>query len=141
MGIGAIMKRSIFAVIGIAALMLLIPAGLSASTQRHTKVICLDEQTFKGEYRYQPHHCIFHKRHAPNAEAYFVRTTHDHWHSWGPKRARGHGQATSSMIGPTRVKIKLFDPIKRCGHRVFSKAIFSSPKFGTSNTLKIDVCA
>jgi hypothetical protein len=100
----------------------------------------LDEQTYQGEYRYQPHHCIFHKRHAPNAEAYFVRTKHDHWTTWGSNRARGSGQAIASMTGPTKVDITLSHPVSRCGHRVFSVARFTSPRFGTSNRLKIDVC-
>ena len=107
----------------------------------HTKVVCLDENTFKHVYKFRPHHCIFHKRHAPNAEAFFVRTKHDHWKVWRQRHARGRGTATASMVGDTPVKIKLFAPVTRCGHRVFSKAHFRFPGIGSSGTVKLSTCA
>jgi hypothetical protein len=113
----------------------------SARGQNHTKVVCLDENTFKHEYKFRPHHCIFHKRHSPNAEAFFVRTKHDRWKVWRHRHARGRGTATASMVGDTPVKIKLLAPVTRCGHRVFSKAHFRFPGIGSSGTVKLSTCA
>jgi hypothetical protein len=116
-------------------------ASSSARGRGKTKVVCLDENTFNHEARFRPHHCIFHKRHAPNAEAFFVRTKHDHWKLWHHRRARGRGTATASMTGDTRVKIRLFHPVTRCGHRVFSRAHFRFPEFHSGSTVKLSTCA
>jgi hypothetical protein len=45
----------------------------------------------------------------------------------GITAARGRGTATASMVGDTPVKIRLFHPVTRCGHRVFAKAHSSLP--------------
>jgi hypothetical protein len=116
-------------------------ASSSASARGHTKVVCLDESTFDHQTKFRPHHCIFHKRRAPNAEAFFVRTKHDRWKVWRHRHARGRGTATASMTGDTPVKIRLFHPVTRCGHRVFSRAHFRFPEFHSGSTVKLSTCA
>jgi hypothetical protein len=116
-------------------------ASSSARAHGRTKVVCVDEDSFDHDAKFRPHHCIFHKRHAPNAEAFFVRTKHDHWKVWRHRRARGRGIATASMTGDTRVKIRLFHPVTRCGRRVFSKAHFRFPEFHSGRTVKLSTCA
>ena len=106
-----------------------------------TKVVCLDETTYKREYKFRPRHCIFHERHAPKAEAFFVRSTHDRWKAWRVRYARANGSHQPSMGGPTPVRIRLFHPVTRCGHRVFSKIHFRYPRIGSGDTLKLDRCA
>ena len=115
--------------------------ALATKAGRHTKVVCLHENTFKREYKFRPHHCIFHERQSPNAEAFFVRTSHNRWKAWRSRHARGKGKHQPSMGGLTPVRIKLFHPVTRCGHRVFSKARFHFPGLGTAGTLKLDTCA
>jgi hypothetical protein len=136
--------RTIWLVAAIAAgglVILLLAQRAPATARHHTKVVCLDENTFDHEAKYRPHHCIFHKRHAPNAEAFFVRTKHDHWKVWRNRHARARGTATASMVGDTPVKIRLFHPVTRCGHRVFSRAHFRFPGIGSSGTMKLSTCA
>jgi excalibur calcium-binding domain-containing protein len=115
--------------------------GASARAGHRTKVVCLDEDTYDRKYRFRPHHCIFHQRHEPLAEAFFVRTKHDHWPVWHVRHARGKGKATASMVGTTPVKIRLSHPVTRCGHRVFSKAHFRFPGLGRSGSMSLNTCA
>ena len=115
--------------------------GSRANARDHTKVVCLDENTFNREYKFRPHHCIFHKRHSPDAEAFFVRTSHDRWKHWRKRRARGVGKAQGSMGPPTQVRIKLYRARPRCGHRVFTRARFYYPSFNHSATLHLSSCA
>jgi hypothetical protein len=85
--------------------MLLLPVGPSAGSPKSggpTKVVCLNDKTFNHEYKFRPKHCIFHKRHAPNAEAFFVRTKHDHWSVWNRQRARGKGKAKRRSYAPVQ---------------------------------------
>jgi hypothetical protein len=112
-----------------------------ANAKGHTKVVCLDENTFKHEYKFRPHHCIFHKRHSPNAEAFFVRTSHDRWKHWRNSRARGVGKSQGSMGPPTQVRIRLYRARPRCGHRVFTRARFYYPSFNHGATLRLSSCA
>lgn len=131
-------------IVALVAALLLLPVGPSAGSPRsggRTKVVCLNEKTFDHEYKVRPKHCIFHKRHAPNAEAFFVRTKHDHWSIWKRHRARGRGKAIAGMTGPTPVKIRLSKPVTRCGHRVFSRAHFRFPKLNSGGSANIDTCA
>jgi hypothetical protein len=124
--------------------MLLLPVGPSAGSPKsggRTEVVCLNDKTFNHEYKFRPKHCIFHKRHSPNAEAFFVRTKHDHWSVWNRQRARGKGKAIASMVGPTPVKISLSKPVQRCGHRVFSRAHFRFTKLNSGGGVNIDTCA
>jgi len=135
------MKLSVVVASSVIALALAVPTGLAAGKGGETKVVCINNKTFEKEYKETPRHCIFHRRHAPKAEAFFVRTKRDHWRVWGDQRARGRGRSQPSMGSSTPVKIRLSDPIKRCGHRTFSKARFRFPKVGSSATMKLDTCA
>jgi ELWxxDGT repeat protein len=109
---------------------------------RHrTEVVCLDQTTFRPEYKFRPHHCIFHKRHSPNAEAFFLRTSHNRWKVWHFGHARGKGNHQPSMGGPTPVRIRLFHPVRRCGHRVFAKGHFRFPELHHGTTIALDTCA
>jgi hypothetical protein len=136
-------RRLSLAIIVVAG-MLLLPVGPSAGSPKssgRTKVVCLNDKSFNHEYKFRPKHCIFHKRHAPNAEAFFVRTKHDHWRVWNRHQARGNGKAIASMVGPTPVKIRLSKPVQRCGHRVFSRAHFRFTKLNSGGGVNIDTCA
>ena len=143
--------RTIWLIVALGAgLMALLLLGRAAPTSHassvaksagKTKVVCLDDSSFEHKAKFRPHHCIFHKRGAPNAEAFFVRTKHDHWKVWRHRRARGRGTAIASMTGDTPVKIRLFHPVTRCGHRVFSKAHFRFPEFHSGSTVKLSTCA
>jgi hypothetical protein len=135
------MKLCLAAVCSVLALALAAPAGLASNKSGDTKVVCLDETTLKKEYKERPRHCIFHKRHSPRAEAFLVRTKRDHWSVWGNNKAKGKGRAIASMVGATPVRIRLFDPVQRCGHTAFSKGHFFFPKFGSGSTVKLDTCA
>jgi hypothetical protein len=135
------MKLSALAVCGALVLALAAPAGLAAPQRTRTEVVCLSGTTLKRQYLVRPHSCVFHRRHAPKAEAFFVRTRHDRWRLWRPHRARGRGKEIPSMGGPTLVRIRLSDPVTKCGHRVFSEAHFKFPEIGSSGSLKLDLCA
>ena len=125
------------------SLVLAAPAGIAtARSGGKTKVVCLDEQTLKPEYRVTPKHCVFHERHTPRVEADIVRTKHDHWIVWHRDNAKGRGRQQPSMGSTTPVRIRLRDPVRRCGHRVFSKAHFRYPKLGgNGSTMRLDLCA
>jgi hypothetical protein len=89
----------------------------------------------------RPRNCVFHKRHAPKAEAFFVRTRHDHWKFWRRDHAKGKGKNIPPMGAPAPVRIRLSNPVTKCGVRVFSKAHFFYPSTGNGATLKLDLCA
>jgi hypothetical protein len=134
-------KLGVIAVLGVATVALALPAG-GAGKGGETKVICLTNQGLQKEYRERPHSCIFHRRHSPKAEAFFVRTKRDHWRVWKRDVARGRGREVPPMgLHTTPVRIRLFDSVHRCGHRVFSKAHFFFPQENHGSTLKIDTCA
>jgi hypothetical protein len=135
------MKICALIVCGAIALGLAVPSVLAAPKRTETKVVCLSGTTLKRHYRVTPRNCVFHRRHAPKAEAFFVRTKHDRWESWARRHARGKGKEIPSMGGPTPVKIRLSDPVTKCGHRVFSRAHFRFPRIGSSGSLKLDLCA
>jgi hypothetical protein len=125
----------------LAVLALAAPAGIAAGKRSRTKVVCINNDTFKRQYKVTPRRCIFHMRHQPLAEAFFVRTKHDHWRSWHRRHARGHGRSQPSMGPSTKVRIRLFGTVHKCGHRVFSRAHFTFPELGSSSTMKLDLCA
>jgi hypothetical protein len=129
-------------VCGALALAVAVPSASLARGGHGTKVVCISDKTSKRVYKEEPGRCTFHKRGEPLAEAFFVRTRHDRWHAWNRHRARGKGKDVAPMGGSTtRVRIRLKDPVRQCGHRVFSKAHFFFPKTGNGTTMKLDVCA
>lgn len=130
-----------FAVCGVLALALARPAGVVAGSSHKTKVVCVNGAGNKV-YRATPKSCTFHKRGEPMAEAFFVRTRHDHWHKWTRSHARGRGRERAPMgHSTTRVRIRLSARTHVCGHHVFSKAHFFFPSTGHGATMKLDVCA
>jgi hypothetical protein len=141
------MKLSVAVLTGLAMALLVLPVALSAGSEGsaksagRTKVVCLSDKNFNPDYKFRPKHCIFHKRHSPNAEAVFVRTKHDRWRVWNRHRARGKGKAIASMIGSTPVRIELSKPVQRCGHRVFSHAHFRFPRLNHGGGMNLDTCA
>jgi hypothetical protein len=74
-------KLGVIAALGALTVALALPAG-GAGKGGETKVVCLSNQGLQKEYRETPRRCIFHKRHSPKAEAFFVRTKRDHWRVW-----------------------------------------------------------
>jgi hypothetical protein len=138
----ATMKICTATACGVLALALVAPAGMAAKRGGGTQVVCVDAKSLHREYKKRPKRCVFHRRHEPIAEAFFVRTKHDHWHTWTHRQARGRGREVPPMgHSTTPVRIKLSDPVRRCGHRVFSKAHFFFPKTGHGTTMKVDTCA
>jgi len=134
-----------FAVVtcGALALVLAVPVGFATQSKRQsTKVVCISGKNLHREYKRKPTRCTFHKRGEPMAEAFFVRTRHDHWHRWNRRHARGKGRDVTPM-GNSRppVRIRLSDPVHRCGHRVFSKAHFFFPRVDRGSSMRLDVCA
>jgi hypothetical protein len=125
------------------AVALAAPAGADAPAKRQgTKVVCISSKSAHRIYRKKPDRCTFHKHGEPMAEAFFVRTTNDHWHQWHRGHARGKGRDITPM-GNSRppVRIRLSHPVRRCGHRVFSKAHFFFPKAGHGSSMRLDACA
>jgi hypothetical protein len=134
------MKLTAFVVCALVGLVLAIPAGAAAA--HGTKVVCISQKTGKRVYQKKPERCTFHKHGEPMAEAFFVRTHDDHWRKWGRAHARGHGKERSPMgNSTTRVRIRLSHPVRRCGHRVFSRAHFFFPKTNHGSTMRLDTCA
>jgi hypothetical protein len=126
------------------AVTLAMPVGGAAAGKRsqRTKVVCVNGSGPSRDYERKPNRCTFHRRGEPFAEAFFVRTRHDHWRVWHHSHARGKGREIAPMGGAhQRVRIRLFDPVSRCGHRVFSEAHFFFPNLGSGSTMKLDVCA
>jgi endoglucanase len=117
--------------------------GQSSSRRKSgTRVLCVSSKTSRRVYRRKPQRCTFHEHGQPVAEAFLVRTRHDHWHRWHRSHARGRGREVTSM-GHTRppVRIRLSHPVQRCGHRVFVKAHFFFPKVGRGSSMRLDACA
>jgi hypothetical protein len=125
-------------VCGAVALAVAMPTGAVARSGHKTQVVC---DNGKRVYRVTPRRCTFHERGKPQAEAFFVRTRRDRWDVWHRTHARGKGKNIGTMGAKSRVRIRLKDPVKRCGHRVFSKARFNFPGQGSGATVKLDLCA
>ena len=123
-------------------LALSISALAGAKGGRGTKVVCVGAKTGHRVYRKKPGRCTFHRHGQPMAEAFFVRTVHDHWHRWHRGRARGRGRDRAPIGHSTqRVRIRLSHPVHRCGHRVFSRAHFYFPEVGRGSGMRLDTCA
>jgi hypothetical protein len=126
----------------IAVVALTAPAGIAAGKSGGTKVVCISGSDQHREYKRKPTRCTFHKRGEPLAEAFFVRTRHDHWRRWSRAHARGKGRDVTPMGNSNPpVRIRLSDPVRRCGHRVFSKAHFFFPRVNRGSTMRLDLCA
>jgi hypothetical protein len=124
------------------ALAVAVPSASVARSGHATKVVCISQKSGKRVYRERPERCTFHKRGEPMAEAFFVRTKDDHWHVWSRSSARGKGKEPTPMGGgEVRVRIRLKHPVRKCGHRVFSRAHFFFPKTNHGTTMALDVCA
>jgi hypothetical protein len=137
------MKLCVVVACCIAAVAIAAPTGIAAGKRSgSTKVVCISGRDQHREYKRKPTRCTFHKHGEPMAEAFFVRTRHDHWHVWHRSHARGKGRDVTPM-GQSRppVRIRLSDPVERCGHRVFSKAHFFFPRTDSGSTMRLDVCA
>jgi hypothetical protein len=128
-------------VCGALALAVAVPTGAIARSGHKTQVVCVSQHNAKSVYRVTPRRCTFHERGKPQAEAFYVRTKRDRWDVWHRTHARGKGKNIASMGAKSRVRIRLKDPVKRCGHRVFSKARFNFPGQGSVGTVKLDLCA
>jgi len=128
-------------VCGALALAVAVPTGAIARSGHRTQVVCVSQHNAKPVYRVTPRQCTFHERGKPQAEAFYVRTKRDRWDVWRRTHARGKGKNIASMGAKSRVRIRLKDPVKRCGHRVFSKARFNFPGQGSGGTVKLDLCA
>ena len=128
-------------VCGALALAVAVPTGAIARSGHKTQVVCIGQNNGKRVYRVTPRRCTFHERGKPQAEAFFVRTKRDRWDIWHRSHARGKGKNIASMGAKSPVRIRLKDPVQRCGHRVFSKARFFFPKEGSGGTMKLDLCA
>ena len=137
------MKRMcVIVACGVLGLVLAVPGGIAAGKGGETKVVCIAGQPFEREYKETPKRCIFHHRHKPLAEAFFIETHRDHWRVWGHDKAKGHGRTSAGMGNVTeRVRIRLFDPVRKCGHRVFSKGHFFFPQDNHGTTIPLDRCA
>ena len=135
------MKRCLIlcAVSAAAVAVIAAPASSGAPVVKVPEVLCVDRHN-DLTYRFKPHACTFHKRHAPFANAFEVITRHDHWRHWGAHRARGKGKSIASMTGPVPVHVKLYRARNRCGHLVFTKARFHFPTFNSGGKVKLDVC-
>jgi hypothetical protein len=124
------------------ALVVAVPSASVARGGHGTKVVCISQKSGKRVYRDTPERCTFHKRGEPLAEAFFVRTKDDRWHVWSRSNARGKGKEPTPMGGgEVRVRIRLKNPVHKCGHRVFSRAHFFFPKTNHGTTMPLDVCA
>jgi len=124
------------------ALAVVAPSASVARGGHATKVVCVSQKSGKRVYRETPERCTFHKRGEPLAEAFFVRTKDNHWHVWSRSSARGKGKEPTPMGGgEVRVRIRLKHPVRKCGHRVFSRAHFFFPKTNHGTTMALDVCA
>lgn len=126
----------------VAALALAAPAGSAADKGHGTNVVCVDSGTLHREYRREPRRCVFHEHGQPMAEAFFVRAKRIHWHVWRHGHARGKGREVPPLGDrKTPVRIRLSRPVRRCGHRAFTRARFYFPKVGRGSTMKLDTCA
>jgi len=124
------------------ALAVAVPSASVARGGHATKVVCISQKSGKRVYRDTPERCTFHKRGEPMAEAFFVRTKDDSWHVWTRSNARGKGKEPTPMGGgEVRVRIRLKHPVRKCGHRVFSRAHFFFPKTNHGTTMPLDLCA
>jgi len=137
------MRRIGVAACGALALVLMaLPSTGAARSGHRPKVVCISPNTGKRVYRKEPERCTFHKRGEPMAEAFFVRTKDDRWHIWRRSHARGKGKDIAPMGNKeSPVRIKLKNPVRKCGHRVFSRAHFFFPRTGNGSTMPLDVCA
>jgi hypothetical protein len=136
------MKLCVAAACCVAALALAAPTGLAAGKGGGTKVVCVNGKTLHREYKREPGRCVFHKHGQPMAEAFFVRAKRIHWHAWRHGHARGKGREVPPLgHREAPVRIRLSHPVRRCGHRAFTKAHFFFPKVGRGSTMRLDACA
>jgi hypothetical protein len=141
---GEPMTRSLALLIGLAIAMLVLPLGLSAGSANsagRARVVCLNDKTFNPKYKVRPKHCIFHKRHAPKRRG--VLRPHQARPLAGvesPSRSRqGQGDRQHDRLNAGEDQV--VEPVRRCGHRVFSKAHFRFPKLNHGGGMNLVTCA
>jgi hypothetical protein len=62
------------------------------------------------------------------------------WEGWGRTRTRATGRTVVNMVGFVDVVIRLRSPIRRCGHRVYSRATVYYPEYRERDSFRLDVC-
>lgn len=84
----------------------------------------------------KPGKCTFFKRGKASLSA-AVQATGLHWRRWGGGRARGKGKVTAAMGHRSPVRVTLTKPKSGCGGRVYSRARFRFPRFGTKTKMPL----
>lgn len=132
-----------------ASLTLLVAGGTSAAqgpaqggAERlagRTVVACQKNlQSNRLNFKAHPDNCNFAKR----GETYPSTTDGRSldWRNWGGTRAYAEGRTVVNSVGFTELKVRLSRPVRKCGHRVYSKIRVSYPEFGSGGSYKLDVC-
>ena len=92
------------------------------------------------QVRVTPNRCGFFKRGDSSGSA-AVRARSLNW-DWGNRRAVGRGVSVVNMGGSAPIEIRLSKPERNCsGDRVFTKASFDYPSFGSGGDFKLYTCA
>jgi hypothetical protein len=142
------MGKSISAllILGLASLCLIVAAAPARSGR--TSVVCFNKPGSAGNgfvvkplFRTTPRRCNFVHRHESPSGSDTIQTRHLRWSHWGHNLARGKGQVLSDVTGPLPIRVRLYRPVHRCGHEVFSKGHFTYPTFHASRTMKLHRCA
>jgi hypothetical protein len=142
------MGKSISAVLILGLVGICVMAATAPARSDRTAVVCFNKPGDAGNgfivkplFRTTPRKCnIVHRRQPPTSSD-TIQARHLHWSHWGRDRARGEGQALVHRIGTLPIRVRLYRPVHRCGHRVFSKGHFTYPTLHASRTMKLHRCA
>lgn len=141
------MKKGFFAAALCALACTTAVVGGSASAERNDpaarkgpiKVACANSRLKQVHFDRAPRTCIFLERGGTMqfqaADGYKLK-----WKRWGRPHAQARGIGYVNMLGKTPIRAKLSKPVRKCGHRVYSKVRVRYPKLGTGGVLKLETC-
>ncbi len=126
----------------VTAIALSVPPAAAVGKGQGTKVVCVSSKTSHRVYRKKPKSCAFHRHGEPLAEAFMVRTKHDHWHMWHRGHARAKGREVTSMghTHPTGPDQAVAPGESLRTPRLLASALLL-PKVGHGSTMRLDACA
>ena len=138
---GRLLSASVVATVLLAALLAWSPAGADAGKRAKRSVACFKTTApgpgVKPAFEKKPKNCVYIAKGAldlviPPVTA--VQSTRGiRWKRWGGRRATGRGGAyVAGRAQPLPVQVTLSKPVKRCGHKVYTRAKFNFKQYGFS---------
>jgi hypothetical protein len=110
----------------------------SVGRQQATVVACGNRSATRIHFQRKPESCTF--AHRGKTYPLAVDGHSLDWKGWGRTRTKGAGRTVVNMGGFQPLVIRLRAPIRKCGHRAYSRATAYYPSYRERDSFRLDVC-